>query len=996
MNDSKPSPHHPDAATLTRDLADSLRQTTDQVVPDFIRGMPEAYFQDTEHGDWLSHLRAIIAAEASGLPLEITLKSEDDRKWTFIRSTSDPAALVEMLRDLPDDRAILAAKVHAATDGNMMLVTFEFGVSPRFDASDDSQLAKVQLATEYAQKECSGFDEAEFRDFCSRASAELVSTLTPLRLARVFENWRAIRGTSGALVFHEMESIPDRSRIVVTAEERVSKSLLMRIADHLSREGITIHRAYLDTIDGNYTSQTPSFEREDVVNIAFVVSGPDGKALDPASEIWPRVRDDLERIKWVDASTRRLFMQHDRLSLVEAEVLMALCHLAHQVLVKLNADAFDRDRILKCVKKNIRISHAIVLLFIQRFDPDSPLAIGAYSTQAAALRNDIETNVDRESSRQILTSLLDAIGATLRTNLFVQNRYALSFRLNPALFDREERTAMPHGVFFVHGRSFNGFHVRFRDISRGGIRAVRTIGPDQHAREIQRLYDEVYGLAFAQQLKNKDIPEGGAKAVVLIEPRTPVARSVKAFVDSLLDLVTPDEETNSRIVDLLECEELLYLGPDENITVPMIEWIVDRARLRGYPCPTALMSSKPGAGINHKEYGVTSEGVTVFLDVALRYLGIDPKNQPFTVKITGGPDGDVAGNEIKILRREYGDNARIVGIADGSGCGEDPKGLDYDELCRLVEAGLPIAEFNPKSLGPEGRISSVDDPDGISLRNSLHNRLQADAFIPAGGRPGTIHAGNWRDFLQPDGQPSSRLIVEGANIYLTNEARHALSEAGVLIVKDSSANKCGVITSSFEIAACMILEESEFLEIKEEFVQQVLQKLRVLARREAELLIRLLSQHPRIPLFEMSVRLSRVMIRTADAIEASLDSLTDEHRALFAELVIEHLPAALVEKAKNRVWEKTPEPYLRWIMAKTMATRLVYREGFESIEAMPDEAIASLAVSYREREKERADLADTVRESTLADKERIAQILDRAGILQTLGKVDNTGSIAAS
>ena len=91
------------------------------------------------------------------------------------------------------------------------------------------------------------------------------------------------------------------------------------------------------------------------------------------------------------------------------------------------------------------------------------------------------------------------------------------------------------------------------------------------------------------------------------------------------------------------------------------------------------MSSKPKAGINHKVYGVTSEGVNVFLDVALKeVLKIDPKTTPFTVKLTGGPDGDVAGNEINILFREYGDNVKIVGLADHTGSLEDPDGLDRE------------------------------------------------------------------------------------------------------------------------------------------------------------------------------------------------------------------------------------------------------------------------------------------------------------------------------
>ncbi len=38
---------------------------------------------------------------------------------------------------------------------------------------------------------------------------------------------------------------------------------------------------------------------------------------------------------------------------------------------------------------------------------------------------------------------------------------------------------------------------------------------------------------------------------------------------------------------------------------------------------------------------MTSEGVVVYLDVALRKaLKIDPKKDPFSIKLTGGPDGD--------------------------------------------------------------------------------------------------------------------------------------------------------------------------------------------------------------------------------------------------------------------------------------------------------------------------------------------------------------------
>ncbi|MEO1175461.1 MAG: amino acid dehydrogenase, partial [Myxococcota bacterium] len=207
-----------------------------------------------------------------------------------------------------------------------------------------------------------------------------------------------------------------------------------------------------------------------------------------------------------------------------------------------------------------------------------------------------------------------------------------------------------------------------------------------------------------------------------------------------------------------------YLGPDENVSPELIDWLVERARERRYPMPGAFISSKPAAGVNHKEYGVTSEGVTVFLEEALHHVGIDPRTQPFTVKLTGGPDGDVAGNEIKILRREYGDNARIVLISDGSGFASDPEGLDGDELLRLVDASLPIVHFRRERLSPVGEIVSVDDPEGVRRRNLAHNAVVADAFVPAGGRPETIHRYNWQSFLI-DGTPSARVIVEGANLF---------------------------------------------------------------------------------------------------------------------------------------------------------------------------------------------------------------------------------------
>ena len=42
---------------------------------------------------------------------------------------------------------------------------------------------------------------------------------------------------------------------------------------------------------------------------------------------------------------------------------------------------------------------------------------------------------------------------------------------------------------------------------------------EAHSAESRRHYMECFGLSWAQQLKNKDIPEGGSKAVCLVTPQ---------------------------------------------------------------------------------------------------------------------------------------------------------------------------------------------------------------------------------------------------------------------------------------------------------------------------------------------------------------------------------------------------------------------------------------------------------------------------------------------
>ncbi len=136
------------------------------------------------------------------------------------------------------------------------------------------------------------------------------------------------------------------------------------------------------------------------------------------------------------------------------------------------------------------------------------------------------------------------------------------------------------------------------------------------------------------------------------------------------------------------------------------------------------------------------------------------------------------------------------------------------------------------------------------------------------------------------------------------------------------------------------------------------------------------------------------MIRAADAIESVIDGLDQSDRELFEQLVRDHLPEVLLEAAGDRLWTETPRRYLTGIMAKSLSARIVYREGYEALEAMDLTAIADLAIKYLRLEQERRRLVDEVAASSLPNRDRIIRLLRRAGILSTIDDQDGWGDSA--
>ncbi|CAI5728485.1 unnamed protein product [Peronospora effusa] len=996
------------------------KESARKTVPWFLANMPPSYFRSIHEEDRLQHLNAITALVNAQQPA-VLLRSLDHRVFSHFRSGANfPGRLANVLDQLPqsvDGTTLARVKIFTARDDSLGLDIFRFGQQePFLNKTEDEKQARSTIQTFCAEIQAGKyagdksypeagphFEPEAIDTFLNHSNTMYVQFSNPRRLAWQMELFSRVRGTESVAVHveHKWETRSDENKLAsgtipqtmltIAASNVIPKSFMQKAATYLGLCNLNVVRAHLDVV------KDPQNNEAHIAMIRILVQ-PSAQVLEDKFEFeWSKIAGNLKYLKWVDDRPLQLTLQHPDLGLSRAEVIHAYGNMLHGVLAKKDPFAYSLMRILEILEhaQHLPLASRIADFFLNKFDPQQKRIMTDAEQDAIVdeLKKEIRHNVELEEAILLLNSMTDAVRGTLRTNKFVHDRYALSLRMDPNVMGYGTvGKDTPYGVFFIYGRRFKGFHVRFRDIARGGLRMVYPGTTDAHALESSRQYNEAYNLAFAQQLKNKDIPEGGSKAVVLCDPIVGpigdvaprdfiIRKSVKAFSDALLDLNTTDEEVRSKIVDYYGKDELIYLGPDENIIPSDIVWMTKRAAYRGYPIPRAFISSKPDAGFNHKVYGVTSEGVAVFADVALRSQKIDPNNQPFTVKITGGTDGDVAGNVINILHREYGNNVRIVGICDGTGVIEDPQGLDMQELLRLVHESLPLSSFDESKVAASGVKYDINTQEGVRARNSMHNRIKSDLFIPAGGRPNTINENNWRDYLDADGKPSSGLIVEGANLFITPEARQLLFDnAGVVIVKDSSANKCGVVCSSYEIVASMLLETDEFLAVKDELVLEVVEKLRALARVEAQLLFREYKKDPTSALPPASERISRAITRVHDAVLAHFDNVCEEDQQVLFTLIEEHLPPKLRELALDRVQQNVPLAYLRSIVASSLASKIVYREGLQFAEALPDTNLGNMALQYLKQEKKVQRLVHDVRSSQLPNKDDVADLLARGGV----------------
>jgi glutamate dehydrogenase len=961
------------------DVADTVRIGLDQSIailtPWFFNNMPRIYYQTTPRPEKVRHLSAIITGHIFETKQTVELWDRDRSKVTYIGPGGDRKILLDMASKLAP-HPLKMGSLYFSRDKLLFLSTFSCNGYVPLDKDNQRITDKIKLSREGILQEFPGDDEA-VDEWLRSLDNDFVMYATP---ARIQITWRMVRhmmAHEGAHTHLEPVENASTARLTIGMKNANVGEILEQVFHLTTRYEFNVGRAFVVKFEKGLD--------EPITIMHFILTPLAGDKIDTESVSLIKMNKALRTLGWVDTDEYSTFMQNPwQFSINAVNLVRAVAVWIHVMLGKQNPYYYSQYKIRTTFFKYPELTRDLVNLFRAKFDPmkGTQRSGRGYSKAREDLSRKAGELID-EVERNIFFEAIRLIDHVQKTNYFLSTKTGLAFRIAPDALDAKYYAEKPFGIFFIIGRDFRLFHVRWKDIARGGLRVVMPRNPTEYDYALSGLFDEVYGLSHAQQLKNKDIPEGGSKGVLLLRAGGNRDQAVRGGVNALLDLLVSEDESHEEAaanqVSYYDRDEIIYLGPDENITNDLINWIPEQAERRGYRYASAFMSSKPGAGINHKEYGVTSEGVNVFVDNVLRYLGIDPRKETFTVKITGGPDGDVAGNELKILHREYGEKARVVAIADGFGAAYDPKGLAWPELLRLFRTGQPIASFDPKALsGKDAFVVKADTAENIRVRNELHFKAPADVFIPAGGRPYTVNEKNWQMFLGANGKPTFRASVEGANIFFTSEARKRLQEQGVLMIKDSSANKCGVICSSYEIIASLLLSEKEFLAIKETYVEQVLSLLRYKADAEAKLLFREYSKPgARKTLVDLSMDVSREINDVTDALLEEFTRRDSEVLSdpFFQAMIFKHCPQILVEKYPDRIQERLPAPHRIAILAAWIASYIVYREGLGWLERIPHEERYRACITYMKQEALTMSLIQTVEKSNLINKDKIVAIL---------------------
>ncbi len=259
--------------------------------------------------------------------------------------------------------------------------------------------------------------------------------------------------------------------------------------------------------------------------------------------------------------------------------------------------------------------------------------------------------------------------------------------------------------------------------------------------------EECFRLARGMTLKNAaaGLPHGGGKSVVFGDPAAEPKhkeRLMRAFAQA----IGPIED--------------YIVGPDMGTNETVMGWVKDEiGRCVGLPPEVG--------GIPLDEIGATGFGVAIAAEEAQAHGG--PTLDGARVAVQGF--GAVGMHAARFLVER---GAIVVTAADSKGTLHDAAGLDVEALIGLKKEGRSV----------------VDHDTGEKLDRDAIVAIDCDIWVPA-ARPDVIREDNADEV-------KAKLIVQGANIGVTEAAEAMLYDRGVICIPDFISNAGGVICASVE------------------------------------------------------------------------------------------------------------------------------------------------------------------------------------------------------
>jgi len=302
---------------------------------------------------------------------------------------------------------------------------------------------------------------------------------------------------------------------------------------------------------------------------------------------------------------------------------------------------------------------------------------------------------------------------------------------------------------------FTGFRVQ-HNIARGPAKGGVRFHPDV-------TLDEVKALAFWMTFKCAvvNIPFGGGKGGVICDPSKlsygELERLSRRYFAEMIDIFGPDRDVPA---------------PDVGTNPEVMAWFMDTYSMHERKFVPAVVTGKPlEIGGSKGRTEATALGVVHTIREACAIVGLDLKKSTSAVQ----GFGNVGSNTARILR-EVG--SKVVAISDISGAYYNEGGVDIEMALKHTAKNRTLEGFEK-----EGNVERLKDPHELL-------ELNVDILVPA--------ALEHQITQENANRIKARLIAEGANGPITNEADEILNKKGVFIIPDILCNAGGVTTSYLE------------------------------------------------------------------------------------------------------------------------------------------------------------------------------------------------------